>query len=172
MGCGSTNEADGFSASGDGTIQQIAITDRGQVDDFAGGLLDGSQFGFDSLEGKVAVFNVWGSWCVPCRKEAPGLREVALAYQPKGVTFVGLNVRDNDGAARAFEREFSVPYQSIRSADSGRAVLSFAGKISMNAIPTTVVLDRQGRVASRVLGAVSAGTLRGLLDDVLAEPAR
>lgn len=171
--CGgsSSENSGGVTSSGDSAIQQIPIDERETVEDFDGELLDGSHFRLGYLEGKVGVFNVWGSWCGPCRAEAPDLREVALEYKSKGVAFVGLNTRDSDAAAKAFERKFKVPYDSITTEDSGRVVLSFAGQISVGAVPTTVVLDRQSRVAARVLGVVSAATLRALLDDVLAEPA-
>ena len=86
------------------------------------------------------------------------------------MTLVGLNVRDNDAAALAFERKFQIPYASIRSDDSGDAALAFGGQLTTNAVPATVVVDREGRLAARVLGVVSAATLRALLDDVLAEP--
>ncbi|GAA4362961.1 TlpA disulfide reductase family protein [Nocardioides caricicola] len=157
--------------SGEGVIQQWDADDRVSVEDFEGELLDGSRFEFDQVAGTVAVFNVWGSWCGPCRVEAPALRQAAREYRAQGVTFVGLNVRDNDAAAIAFERKFQIPYSSIRSDDSGDAALAFGGQLTTNAVPATVVVDREGRLAARILGVVSAATLRALLDDVLAEPA-
>lgn len=154
----------------EGVIQQWEPEERVAVDDFDGELLDGTHFRLGHVAGEVAVFNLWGSWCAPCRVEAPDLREVALEYGGRGVTFVGLNVRDNGAAAQAFERKFRIPYASIRSQDSGRVALAFGGQMTTNAVPTTVVVDREGRLAARVLGVVSAPTLGALLDDVLAEP--
>ncbi|MDP9398272.1 MAG: TlpA family protein disulfide reductase [Actinomycetota bacterium] len=83
--------------------------------------------------------------------------------------FVGVNVKDNDPAARAFERSFGITYPSITTADSGTALLAFRSSLPASAIPSTLVVDRRGRVAARVVGATTYTTLRGLVDEVLAE---
>lgn len=158
-------------ASGEGTIQRYDLGDRDEVGEFSGLLLDGGSFVSTELAGEVSVVNVWGSWCGPCRLEAPALREVAKAFADEGVVFLGLNVRDNDAAALAFEKSFEIPYPSLRSKDSPEASLAFAGQLSTTAVPMTVVLDREGRIAARVVGQVSEPTLRGLVEDVLAESA-
>ena len=170
-GCSGSSAGDnaGVSRSGEAAIQQIPVEEREPVTDFDGEMLDGTHFRLGHLDGDVGVFNLWGSWCAPCRTEAPALREVALEYESKGVQFVGLNTRDSDAAARAFERKFKAPYGSIKTSDTRRILLSFSGQF-LGAVPATVILDQEGRVASRVLGQVSAATLRALLDDVLAEP--
>ncbi|WP_051247188.1 TlpA family protein disulfide reductase [Nocardioides halotolerans] len=155
--------------SGEGTIQRYAPEDRVGVDDFSGTLLDGGVIAADDLDGDVAVVNVWGSWCGPCRVEAPALREVANAFEDQGVQFLGLNVRDNDAAALAFEKRFDIPYPSLTSKDSPAASLAFGGELSTMAVPMTVVLDRDRQIAARVVGQVSEPTLRGLVEDVLAE---
>ncbi|WP_181410970.1 TlpA family protein disulfide reductase [Nocardioides humi] len=85
------------------------------------------------------------------------------------VTFVGINVRDNDAAARAFEREHGVPYDSITSGDSAEAMGAFHSSLAAAAVPTTLVVDREGRVAARAIGPVTATTLRNLLEPVVAE---
>lgn len=169
---GSSTKGDGditSDDSGKGTIQQYAPDERESVEDFSGTLLDGGTIAADDLDGDVAVVNVWGSWCGPCRIEAPALRAVATAFADQGVQFLGLNVRDNDAAARTFEKRFEIPYPSIRSQDSPSASLAFAGQLSTTAVPMTVVLDRDRRIAARVVGQVSESTLRGLVEDVLAE---
>lgn len=157
-------------ASDGSVIQQWEPAERVAVEDFDAELLDGAHFRLGHVAGQVAVLNLWGSWCGPCRAEAPDLRAVAREYGDREVAFVGLNVRDNDAAARAFERRFRIPYPSVRSQDSGRVALAFGGRLTTNAVPTTVVVDREGRLAARVLGVVTAATLRALLDDVLEEP--
>lgn len=169
---GGSPEIDGgitTDASGEGTIQQYEVEDREEVKEFSGRLLDGGTFASSDLDGAVSVVNVWGSWCGPCRIEAPALRDVANAFEDEGVRFLGLNVRDNDAAALAFEKSFEIPYSSLRSKDSPAASLAFAGQLSTTAVPMTVVLDREGRIAARVVGQVSEPTLRGLVEDVLAE---
>ena len=158
-------------ASGESTIQRYDIGDRDEVEEFSGMLLDGGSFVSTELAGTVSVVNVWGSWCGPCRIEAPALREVSIAFEDEGVRFLGLNVRDNDAAAIAFEKSFKIPYPSLRSKDSPEASLAFAGQLSTTAVPMTVVLDPEGRIAARVVGQVSEPTLRGLVEDVLAESA-
>ena len=97
------------------------------------------------------------------------LRKAHETYGSRGVVFLGLNVRDNDAAARAFEERFGIEYPSVTSADSPRVSLVFGGQLAASAVPTTLVVDRDGGVAARVTGEVSASTLRALLESVLAE---
>lgn len=154
-------------STGESVIQQFPVAERESVDDFAGELLNGSKFDSSGLDGQVAVYNVWGSWCAPCRQEAPAL--VRLARETAGrVAFVGINVRDSEGAARAFERRQKVPYESLRSEDSDEALLAFGSALGV-AVPTTVVVDRDGRIAARIVGQTTYVTLRELVDEVVAE---
>lgn len=154
-------------SAGESVIQQFPKAEREIVGDFGGQLLDGAWFESSDLDGEVAVYNVWGSWCVPCRTEAPVLAKVARETAGS-VTFVGINVRDSEGAARAFERGQDVPYASLRSEDSNEALLAFGGLLGM-AVPTTVVVDREGRVAARIVGPTTYVTLRELVDEVVDE---
>lgn len=139
------------------------------VEDFEGQLLDGSDFESSALRGRVVVYNLWGSWCGPCRTEAPGLAKVADETS-QDTTFLGITVRDNADAARAFERNFNIPYDSISPDDSSGALLALGRVLNAAAIPSTLVLDRQGRVAARVIGPVSEATLRALVVRVITEP--
>lgn len=159
----------GRSAGADPSIIEIPPGERVAVDDFEARLLDGSEVSSSRLDGVITVVNVWGSWCGPCRVEAPVLREVSQQYDDRGVEFMGLNVRDNDAAALAFEKKFRISYDSVTTSDSPRVSLAFGGLLTTAAVPMTVVIDRERRVAARVIGAVTAGTLRALLDRVLAE---
>lgn len=117
--------------------------------------------------GKVIVLNVWGSWCAPCRKEAPDLNTAAERTRDVA-QFVGLNIRDNSpDNARAFVRTFKVPYPHIYD-PPGTQLVKFGGILPANGIPTTLIIDRQGRVAARVVGIVTETTLVGLITDIAA----
>lgn len=155
-------------AAGDAVIQQYAVGERADLAEFEGALLDGTQFSSADLAGRVAVYNVWGSWCVPCRTEAPELIRVAEEFADD-VSFVGINVRDGLDAAQAFERRLAVPYPSLRAEDSDRALLAFGSSVAVAAVPTTVLVDREGRIAARVVGPTTYSTLKALLDEVVTE---
>lgn len=129
--------------------------------------LDGEAFDLSGLRGSIVVINVWGSWCAPCRAETPDLVRVAQATASQGVAFIGINTRDNRAAARAFVRSFKVPYPSVEDAE-GQLLLNFHGTIPTSVVPTTVVIDRQGKVAARIIGPVSYNTLKGIVDDEIA----
>jgi peroxiredoxin len=131
---------------------------------------DGEPVDTAEWAGDVVVLNTWYAACPPCRAEAPDLVEVAEEYADEGVHVLGINSTDAPGAALSFERTFEVPYPSVHDSD-GSAVAAMQGTVVLNAVPTTVVVDRDGLVAARVLGRVEASTLRGLVEDVLAEDA-
>ena len=131
--------------------------------DFAGQPVDTAAW-----RGDVVLVNTWYASCPPCRAEAPDLAEIATEFQDLGVHTIGLNFTDDDGAAQAFERTFSLPYPSIRDTD-GTAVASLQGTVPVQAVPTTVLLDSDGNVAARILGLADPSTLRTLLDELLAE---
>lgn len=157
--------------AGDGRIEQLAPEDRSAVIELAGTTLEDEPWDSEEHRGEVVVINVWGSWCAPCDVEAPDLVEVSEAFTDAGepVTFIGVNHRDSVQNALAFERRHGVPYPSLID-DGGRTLSQLQGLAT--ARPTTMLLDGQGRVAARVNGQVDASTLRGLVEDVLAdEPA-
>jgi len=130
--------------------------------------LDGRAFDSSELAGRVVVYNVGGSWCGPCRKEAPALWQVWQETRRRGVRFVGIDVKDDYAAARSFEDAFGITYPSIRTADSGTTLLAFGSTLA-SAVPSTVVVDRHGRAAARVVGPTTYATLIALVDDALAE---
>lgn len=155
--------------SGKGIITRLAVADRKQPGEVAGETIDGEPISLEDYEGKTVVVNVWGSWCAPCRSEAPDLVAASEELADDGVEFLGINSRDLDkAAAQAFQRRFEVPYPSIYD-QQGKTLLAFRGTLSPNAIPSTVVIDDQGRVAASVIGEVSRATLVGLVEDVIAE---
>lgn len=151
-------------------VTEYAPPQRGEPVELRGTTLTDSVLDLADLRGSVVVINVWGSWCGPCRVESPILAKVSTRYDARGVDFVGVNVKDNRAAAVAFEHRYGITYPSIEDRD-GRAVLALSRYVPASAVPVTLVLDRDGRVAARVLGAVREATLRALLDAVLAEAA-
>ncbi len=154
-------------ADQDGVVQQYPVGARESVENFSAQTLDDRDFDSANLRGQVAVFNVWGSWCVPCRTEAPDLVRAAEKYDE--VQFVGINLRDSPDAARAFERRYAVPYPSVRSEDSSTAMLAFGSYLSAAAVPSTVIVDPEGRVAARMLGPTTYSTLDAVLGELLDE---
>ncbi len=124
----------------------ISADERGTAPEFGGTLLDGAEFVATDLDGDVAVINFWGSWCGPCRLEAPELRAVHEATRASGVEFLGVDVKDQRDLAIAFEDRFGIAYPSIFD-PRGEVALRFQNT-PVNAIPSTIVIDRAGRVAS------------------------
>jgi len=165
-GVGSTGDK-GY-VDGSGVITLLDAAKREKLGPVAGTTLDGDEVSLDQYAGKVVVINVWGSWCPPCRKEADDLAVAAEELMPKGVVFLGINTKDNSAeTALAFQRAKKVPYPSIYD-PGGDNLLAFFGTLSPNAIPSTVVIDADGRVAASIIGEVtSARTLVALVEDVL-----
>jgi len=169
-GCGSgsgdssAGEGSGF-VGGDGSIVIIDPAQRSPAPELIGSTLEGEAFELSDFRGDIVVLNIWASWCAPCRAEAPELQEVWEEAQDGGVQFVGLNTRDSNTAARGFVETMGLTFPSVEDGD-GRLQLLFSDTLPPQAIPSTLVIDRDGRVAARALGKVSAGTLRGLIDEV------
>jgi thiol-disulfide isomerase/thioredoxin len=153
------------------SVTTIPPGEREPAPEFGGPLLgrDGAEFNLADARGEIVVLNVWGSWCPPCRKEAPALQAIHEELAEDGVRFVGVNTRDyNTTDALRFEEEFGITYPSVVDTD-GRRLLAFRDTLPPNAIPTTLVIDQAGNLAARVLGEVTETTLRELIGDVLAE---
>lgn len=154
--------------AGDGSIVVLDEAQRTPAPDLVGTTLDGEEFRLSDHRGEVVVLNVWASWCAPCRAEAPTLAAAAAELADRGVLFVGLDTRDSDASARAFIDRFDITYPNVIDRD-GRLQLLFSDSLPPQAIPSTLVVDRQGRVAGRVLGKASDSTLRALIEPLLAE---
>ena len=152
---------------GEGIMTRLPVGDRRPPKEVSGITLEGDDLSLDEYAGKVVVLNVWGSWCPPCRKEAPVLASAARELEADGVAFVGVNTKDRSPQqGLAFERRYDVPYPSFFD-PSGRTLLAFRGTLPPNAVPSTVVIDEQGRVAASILGEVrSRKTLVDLVRDV------
>ncbi|WP_254431335.1 TlpA disulfide reductase family protein [Agromyces sp. Marseille-P2726] len=158
--------------AGDGTISEFAADQRGEPIEFSGETVEGGSFDSSETLGDVTVVNFWYAGCAPCRVEAPILEEVSQEFSDDGVSFVGVNVRDQAGTAASFEKTYGVTYPSILDVNEGTAQLAFAGDVPPAAVPTTIVLDHDGRVAARVLGQLTeASILESILDSLLAEQA-
>jgi thiol-disulfide isomerase/thioredoxin len=152
--------------AGKGVITTLPVAKRERPGPVAGETLDGQHTSLADRAGKVVVVNVWGSWCAPCRAEAPLLAKAARDLRDRGVVFLGIDSRDlNKAAAQAFVRRYDVPYPSIYD-QSGQTLLAFHGTLPPNAIPSTVIIDREGRVAASVLGEISRTTLYDLVEEV------
>ncbi|HAM45012.1 MAG: TlpA disulfide reductase family protein [Propionicimonas sp.] len=166
-GCGSTQANTGGFVSGDGSLTVLPADERPQAPVIEGVTLDDERWTSADVSGKVIVYNVWGSWCAPCRSEAPALVAASQKLADQAV-FVGLNTRDFDKAApRAFVRAFEVPYVNLFDPE-GALLLNFSGELPPNAIPSTIVVDLEGRVAARIIGETTESTLVGLIQDVAA----
>ena len=157
--------------SGDGYVGARSLTQVASDDRKAASVISGRELGqdkeiaTDSYQGKVVVLNVWGSWCAPCRFEAPDLRG-ASEETTDVAQFVGVNTRDLTTApALAFERAFETNYPSIYD-PQGKELLKFAGDLPPAAIPSTLIIDKEGRIAARILGPISKITLVDLINDV------
>jgi thiol-disulfide isomerase/thioredoxin len=163
-GCssGGTSSAEESFVSGDGSVTFVKIADRKIAPEITGLTLSGTNYTY--LKDRVAVVNVWASWCSPCRAEAPIL--VSLANKYTDVAFIGILTRDNPANAEAFERRFKVPYPTIID-DS--ILIGFKGSLPANAIPSTVILDKNGRVAARISGVITVASLTQLIERVSAE---
>ena len=167
-GCSSdvgTSGDQGYVA-GRGVITTLGVADRKAPGPVSGTTIEARRVSLSDYSGKVVVVNVWGSWCAPCRAEAPMLAAAARDLAAHGVVFLGIDSRDpSKAAAQAFVRRFDVPYPSIYDQE-GRTLLSFRGTLTPNSVPSTVVIDTKGRVAASVLGQVTRTTLYDLVDEV------
>lgn len=154
--------------SGDGTVTEIKPADRSKSIEFTTTTSTGKPITRKQYEGKVVVLNFWYAACPPCRVEAPALETLSKQYQAQGVQFIGVNVRDETDTAAAFERSFGITYPTVIDATNATVQLALAGSRGPNATPTTIVLDKQGRVAARILGEVNKSVLDTLVSDTVA----
>lgn len=152
---------------GRGAVTKVAIGSRKPSPDLSGLLIDGSEYRFE--RGKPVVLNVWASWCSPCRAEAPTLQALHEKYGEAGsdqVQFLGVLTRDNLTAAQGFIDRFQLTFPSLRSDE---VLLEFNDAMIANAIPTTLVIDKDGLIAARISGEVTYSGLSSLIDEVLSE---
>ena len=175
-GCASDPLADQFRSgdnknyiAGDGTVTEFDSSARPGFSPWTGVTESGGLLDSANLAGQVVVMNWWYAACAPCRAEAPDLAALNEEFADQGVVFIGVNVRDTAETALAFDRRFGITFPSVMDAQSGSVSLAFSGVVSPQAVPTTIVIDREGRVASRVLGRIDKSILRTLIETVVAE---
>ncbi|MEU6848564.1 TlpA disulfide reductase family protein [Actinacidiphila alni] len=164
-GAGNTNFV-----GGTGEINVVKAADRKPAPDISGKTLTGAKDSLAAYKGKVVVVNIWGSWCAPCRAEAPNLVKVANADKDKGVQFLGINTRDLEVSnAKSFDKRFDIPYPSFFD-PYGSLILRFPkGSLNPQTLPATLVIDRQGKVAVRALKPLSEDDLNSIIDPLVAE---
>jgi len=165
---GEVAEQDYFSS--DGAYSFFASANRGNAITFSGMTDISGPWTSDEHLGDPIVVNFWFAGCPPCRLEARDLAALHEQFVGDGVQFIGVNILDQPETAITFAREFGIAYPSLMDVETGAVRLAFAGEASPNAVPTTVVLDRDHRVAARVNGLITdVGLLETMINDVLAE---
>ena len=154
--------------AGDGSVTEYSPSQRTPPVTLTGELYDGTVISSADWTGQVVVLNFWYAACAPCRLEAPRLEALWEQFQPEKVRFYGVNIRDEEQTAAAFERTFGITYPSMQDKDGG-ILLAMAHYVPPQAVPSTLVLDKQGRVASRILGLADQGILKALILSAQAE---
>ncbi|MFC4058678.1 TlpA family protein disulfide reductase [Planomonospora corallina] len=151
--------------AGDGKVTVFEAAGRRPAPAVEGETLDGGTASLAAHRGKVVVLNFWASWCAPCRAEAPVLKDIAARTKADGVEFLGVDFKDDRSQALAFERTEQPGYPSIYD-QPGKVALAFQGTVPPAAIPSTLIIDRQGRIAARALGAVKYGDLLAAVEKI------
>jgi thiol-disulfide isomerase/thioredoxin len=150
--------------AGDGSVTEYPVANRGKSVTWSGPTETGGILSSSQLTGVPVVMNYWYAGCAPCRAEAPELLEISKQF-PK-VQFVGVNVRDSAATAAAFNRNFKLTWSSIIDSQTGSVALAFTGIVTPAAVPTTLVIDKKGRVSARVLGRIDKSILTTLIKTI------
>lgn len=152
--------------AGDGTVSEFPAGQRGEPVSFEGKLPDGTTVSSKDYAGDVLVVNFWYAGCPPCRVEAPDLEALSQKYKADGVSFLGVNLYDTASTAASFEKDKGITYPSVLDRDTGSVLLAFSKTVPPKATPTTIVVDKQGRVAARILGGIPD---RSILDSLISD---
>ncbi len=159
----------GPKVSVDGAVAEFPPADRGEPITLTGPTSDGSTFNPAAVSGRVVVLNLWYAGCAPCRAEAKSLQSLSTEFKADGVAFVGVDTYDTAATANSFRTHYGVTFPSILDRDTGEVQLQLTGTYSAKATPATIVLDKQGRPAARILGPIDPSVLRTLIRDQLAQ---
>ena len=160
----------GFVAADGFRVVEIPAAERTDPVDFEAVLDTGGTASSADFAGEVLVVNFWYAGCAPCRVEAPELAAADEAFEGQDVSFLGVNLYDGAEASRAFAATYGVEYPSALATEDGSIKLAFAGETPLNAVPVTLVLDRDGRVAARLVGQIEdASILETLVREMLEE---
>lgn len=163
----SSDSESGF-VSGDGTSVFLIKSERKPAPILENVEFLSKEINLKELENKVVLINVWGSWCSPCRKEAPELEELYLKNKDKNVEFIGINIRDSRISANRFIENFSITYPNIFDRD-GKLLLGYKDSLPANAIPSTILIDKNGLVAARQLGPIDKSLIQGFISELVEE---
>jgi thiol-disulfide isomerase/thioredoxin len=155
--------------AGDGTVTEFAKANRVAPAAWSGTTESGATLSSADLLGKVVVLNFWYAGCAPCRAETPDLAAIGRKYANDGLVVVGVNVRDTAATALAFDRTHDIDYPSVMDAASGSVILAFNGIVTPQAVPTTLVIGRDGKVTASVLGRFDRGILETLIKTAISE---
>lgn len=162
----------GYIAADGRTINEIPAAERGEPVTFTGQTDAGATVSSADYAGQVLVVNFWYAACAPCRVEAPRLEEAAGEFAGQDVSFLGVNTYDQAATAQSFAAQYDITYPSVIDVNDKTVTLAFAQAVPVSATPTTLVVDRQGRVAARIIGELAdASILTTLVRDALEEPA-
>lgn len=153
--------------AGDGTVTEFSKENRAEAVEWFGPTETGAILSSSDLSGVVTVMNFWYAGCAPCRAEAPDL--VELQAEHKTVQFVGVNVRDSAATALAFDKNFGITWPSIIDSQNGTVMLAFTGIVTPQAVPTTIVIGKDGKVTARILGRIDKSILSTLIKTAIAE---
>ncbi|WUS97570.1 TlpA family protein disulfide reductase [Streptomyces sp. NBC_00708] len=172
--CDSGNQTSGGGdtnfVTGTGGLSTAAKGERADAPKLDGETLDGKALDLAAYKGKIIVINAWGSWCAPCRLESKYFTKVAEETKDQGVQFVGINTRDNSRSnALSFEEDHGITYPSFYDR-TGKLLLRFPkGTFRLQSIPSTVVIDREGKLAARFVGGIDDTQLHKMIDPLIAE---
>ena len=156
--------------SEDGAVTKILEANRAAAVSFTSETTDGVAVDSKDYLGQVLVVNFWYAACPPCRVEAPDLQKLNAQFSGKGASFLGVNVRDQAATAKNVEEEWGLTYPSVIDTNDGNMLLAYSATVQPNAVPTTLVIDKKGRVAGRILGQITEPSiLETMISDTLQE---